>query len=113
VRDLAVDPHGRLMVVGGGISSWGELRVFDPLAIDPAAIAAAPNDLSVRNAAYRGSTRLSDYLGIETGTILPEGTPRKVAVLSQDRRDTWRIGVDPPPAGITLDPTEAPQGATE
>jgi YD repeat-containing protein len=104
------------MVVGGGLASYGELKVFDPLAMDPAAIAAAPNDPAVRSAAFRGSTLVSDFLGIETGTILPEGTPRKVAVLSQDRRDAWRIGVDPPPSGVSVTPAmppSEPEGITE
>jgi len=111
VQGVAVDPHGRVLVVGGGINSPGQMRIFDPLDLDLAAIAAARGDPTVRYTAFNGTTILADSSTAElggTGTTLPAGRPRRVAVVSDDLRDRWRIGVDLPPAGITVAPAEPP-----
>ncbi|HEV2846859.1 MAG TPA: Ig-like domain-containing protein, partial [Thermoanaerobaculia bacterium] len=100
VRGVAVDPHGRVLVTGGGVTGFGQLKIFDPLALDIPAITAAPNDVAVRYAAFKGSTIISDKLG-GTGTQLPSGTPRRVAVLSNDVIDEWKLG-DPVPAGLQV-----------
>jgi hypothetical protein len=39
---------------------------------------------------------------------LPEGTPRRVVVLSDDEIDRWRVGTDQPPQGVTMVPTQPP-----
>jgi RHS repeat-associated protein len=108
VSGVTVDPHGRVLVVGGGLTGPGQLKILDPLALDPAAIAASPNDPHVRYAAFKGNTIISDKLGADPGTSLPEGRPRRVAVLSDDQTDRWRIGVDAPPAGVTVAPPQPP-----
>jgi RHS repeat-associated protein len=116
VMGLALDPHGRLLIAGGGVNGFGQLKIFDPLALDAAtiaAIAANPNDPAVRYGAFVGSTLLSDKLGTTSGTSLPEGRPEQVTVLSDDDRDRWRIGIDAPPAGITLAPATPPAGGGE
>ena len=97
VMAVAVDPHGRVLVAGGGVNGFGQLKVFDPLALDPAAVAAAPGDPAVRYAAFRGSTVVSDPPA--GGTSLPEGRPRHVAVLSDDDTARWRFDLDAVPAG--------------
>ena len=112
VRGVTVDPHGRVLVVGGGVTGPGQLKIFDPLALDPAAVAANSSDPAVRYAAFKGSTIISDKLGAD-GTSLPEGTPQRVAVLSNDHTDRWRIGIDDPPAGVVLDPESPPDGVWE
>jgi RHS repeat-associated protein len=109
VRGVAVDPHGRVLVTGGGVSGFGQLKIFDPLALDPAAVAANPNDPAVRFAAFKGSTIISDKLG-GPGTQLPSGLPRRVAVLSNDVADEWKIG-EVPPAGVTVVPPDVPEDA--
>jgi RHS repeat-associated protein len=108
VRGVAVDPHGRVLVAGGGALSPGQLKIFDPLALDVAAITANPDDVNVRLAAYKGSTLISDQLG-GPGTQLPSGLPRRVAVLSNDTRNEWKLG-DTPPAGITVTQTAPATG---
>ena len=55
VRGVAIDPHGRVLVAGGGVNSPGQLKIFDPLALNVEAITASPDDLSLRLAAYKGS----------------------------------------------------------
>jgi RHS repeat-associated protein len=89
VRGVAVDPHGRVLVVGGGVNGFGQLKIFDPLTLS-----------------YQGSTILSDKLS-GTGTELPAGTPRRVAVLSDDEKDEWTLG-EAPPEGITAQVTVDP-----
>jgi RHS repeat-associated protein len=111
VTGVAVDPHGRVLVVGGGIASFGQLKIFDPLALDPAAVAADPGNPAVRYAAFKGSTIVSDPTGGGTGSQLPEGTPRRVAVLSDDQRDRFLAGADPQLAGVTVQlPSPLPAG---
>lgn len=107
VRGVTADPHGRVIVVGGGLNGFGQLKIFDPLALDPAAVAAAPNDPAVRFAAFRGSTAISDQVGAETGTQLLGGFPRHVTVLSDDDRDEWAAGGEAP-AGLTVVPPTPP-----
>lgn len=109
VMGVAVDPHGRVLVAGGGLNGFGQLKIFDPLALDLEEIAGDP---SARFDALRGSTLVSDKLGTDTGTSLPEGRPMQVTVLSGDKRDRWRIGIDPPPAGVELTFAPVP-GTTE
>ena len=111
VRGVAVDPHGRVLVAGGGVNSPGQLKIFDPLALDVEAITAHPDDLNLRLAAYKGSTIISDKLG-GTGTQLPSGLPRRIALLSNDDSDEWKLG-DQWPDGITVvesPPLEGPDG---
>ena len=107
VRGVTVDPHGRVLVVGGGVTGFGQLKIFDPLKLDPAAVAANPNDPKVRYAAFRGSTLLSDNLSGNTGTNLPEGTPRRVTALTNDVSAVWAAGAAAPP-GVTVTPPTAP-----
>ncbi len=90
VNAVTVDPHGRVIVAGGGIKGKGLLRIFDPLSMT-----------------FKGSTIVSDQLGAATGTQLPEGTPQRVTVFSKDDTAEWKVG-DPPPAGLTLEPAEVP-----
>ncbi|MCB1055040.1 MAG: Ig-like domain-containing protein, partial [Acidobacteria bacterium] len=104
VRAVAVDPHGRVFVAGGGVDSPGQLKILDALRLEagnPASLAAA----------FRGSTLVSDPLG-GTGTTLPAGTPRQVAVLSDDDRSAWTHG-DAVPAGLTLSESAPPEIAPE
>ncbi len=91
VRGVAVDPHGRVLVVGGGVTGFGQLKIFDPQKLTPAVISAIadhPTDATQLYAAFHGSTILSDALTNAT-TMLPEGTPRRVAPLSDDVSLTW------------------------
>jgi len=108
VTALAVDPHGRVLVAGGGIKTFGQLKIFDPLAFDPDAVAAAPADPAVRYGAFRGSTIVSDWP--EGSSSLPAGRPRHVSVLSEDDEVRWRVGSDPLPAGVSMDPVAGPAG---
>ncbi|MEM7480683.1 MAG: Ig-like domain-containing protein [Acidobacteriota bacterium] len=110
VAAVAVDPHGRVLVAGGGVTGPGQLKIFDPLALDRAAVAANPSDPSVLYAAFRGSTLVSDRIGGGTGTSLPEGLPRRVTVLSDDEIDRWRLGVEAAPDGVVLTPANPPTG---
>lgn len=104
VRGVAVDPHGRVVLVGGGQTFHGQLAILDPLRLDPAALAAGWDDPEVRNAAFRGRTRISDQLDSNVaGSQLREGLPRRVSVVSSDERSVWRFG-STPPAGITVTP---------
>ncbi len=108
---VTIDPHARVLVAGGGVTGFGQLKIFDPLAFDPVAVGQNPTDPAVLYAAFRGSTIVSDRLGGSGGgTSLPEGTPRRVTVLSDDQIDRWRLGEEPPPAGITLEPATPPAG---
>lgn len=100
VTGVAVDPHGRVYVTGGGVNGFGQLKIFDPTRLDPAAIAANPADLQVRYAAFRGSTLISDPLG-PGGSSLPEGKPRRVSIHSDDRITRFKVGDEPPP-GLTV-----------
>ena len=112
VHGVTVDPHGRVLVVGGGVTGFGQIKIFDPQALDPAAVAANPNDPAVLFAAFKGVSIISDR-NSGVGTSLPEGTPRKVSVLSDDQTDRWRAGKDEPPAGFNVIPITAPPGGGE
>ncbi len=108
VRGVAVDPHGRVLVAGGGTSSFGQLKILDPLALDPAAIAQNPDDVEVLSAAFKGSSVISDQLGA-AGTQLPAGTPLRVAVLSNDETYRWTAGKEPPEGSdLKISPEELP-----
>ena len=96
VRAVAIDAHNRVLLAGGGVHGFGQLKIFDPLRFDPAAIAANPTDLDVKYAAFRGSTLLSSRLGGDPVPPLLEGTPRKIAVLSNDITDRWNAGASAP-----------------
>ena len=96
VTAVAVDPHGRVFVAGGGVDGFGQLKILDPTAINPAAIAANPNNPAVRYAAFRGSTLISDKLG-GGGTTLPEGKPRRLAIHSNDDIARFKVGDEPQP----------------
>lgn len=89
VRAVAVDPHGRVLVAGGGVANFGVLRVFDPLKLPE--IVAAPDPIAARGLAWRGTTIVSDRLG-GTGTQLPAGTPRRVTLYSDDLSSRWQTG---------------------
>ncbi len=103
VRAVAIDAHNRVLIAGGGVHGFGQLKILDPLRFDPEAIAANPNDPEVRYAAFRGTVLLSDRLGADPGTELLEGTPRKIAILSNDRTDRWVAGAPAPsPLQATL-----------
>jgi hypothetical protein len=107
VRALAVDPHGRVLVAGGGVAGFGVLRIFDPLALP--GILDAPDPAAARGLAWRGTTIVSDRLG-GTGTQLPAGTPRKVALYSDDLTSRWRVG-EPAPDGLVATFTPGAAGA--
>ena len=103
-RGVAVDPHGRLYVAGGGAATFGQLKILDPQAIDLDAIAADP---SARGAAFRGSTLLSDPVsGVDT--VLPSGFPRRLAVLSNDDSTVWTFDPENPPSGVSFSPLAPP-----
>ncbi len=95
VSGLAVDPHGRILVAGGGINTFGFLKIFDPLALDEEALAADPSNQELLSAAFRGTTIVSDKFG-GPGTQLPAGRPQTVAVVSNDQTDRWIAGNQPP-----------------
>jgi RHS repeat-associated protein len=107
VTGVDVDPHGLVYVVGGGVTNFGQLKIFDPLLLDPQAVATAaaqqPPDLDGWFAAFRGSTLISDKIG-GTGTQLPQGTPKRVSVLSNNQVDRWNVGQVPPDAALALNP---------
>ncbi|MEA2604011.1 MAG: hypothetical protein QOF89_5003 [Acidobacteriota bacterium] len=100
VRGVAVDPHGRLFTTGGGDAGLpGVMRVYDPLRLDFQALAGDPENPELRGAWFMGATVISNST---TGDFnLPGGTPRKMAVLSNDEKSEWKIG-DPPPSGLTV-----------
>ncbi len=111
VYGVTVDPHGRVFVVGGGKNTPGWLEIFDPLDLDLAAIAASPEDATLRAAAFNGKSVVSDSTSGELsgqGNTLPAGTPRRVKVLSDDQVDRWRIGIEAAPDGIVVLPAEPP-----
>ncbi|HEX3553446.1 MAG TPA: Ig-like domain-containing protein [Thermoanaerobaculia bacterium] len=89
VTAVAVDPHGRVLVAGGGVRAQGQLKIFDPL-----------------TNSFKGSTILSDALGAP-GTQLPAGIPQRILVHSEDTTVGWKVG-DPAPAGLTLEPAAVP-----
>ncbi len=104
VRAVAIDAHNRILIAGGGVQGFGQLKVLDPLRFDPAAIAAHPDDPEVRFAAFRGTALISDPLQPDVGTQLPEGAPRKIAILSNDVTDRWEAGsAAPHPLSATLE----------
>ncbi|MCP4660685.1 MAG: hypothetical protein GY856_35235, partial [bacterium] len=107
VEGLAVDPHGRILVSGGGVVGPGQLKIFDPLALDPELLEGSSLD-ALRADILRGSTLLTQGPGEET--VLPEGVPKRIEVLSDDVSEIWMVG-DDPPAGVTLSPEELPAGA--
>jgi RHS repeat-associated protein len=106
VRGVAIDPHGRVLVAGGGVANFGIVRVFDPLKIPT--IAAAPDPVAARGLAWRGTTIVSDKLG-GTGTQLPSGTPRDLVVDSDDLSATWRAG-EPGPSGLEVTLVDGGEG---
>ncbi|MEM7586358.1 MAG: RHS repeat-associated core domain-containing protein, partial [Acidobacteriota bacterium] len=107
-RGVAVDPHGRVYVSGGGAATFGQLKILDPLAIDLEAIAADP---AARTAAWRGSTLLSDPV-TGTDTVLPAGFPRRLALMSNDDRSSWTFDPAAPPAGVIFSPSAPPDDAS-
>jgi RHS repeat-associated protein len=114
VHGVAVEAHGRVLVVGGGITGFGQLKIFDPLRLDPAAVAANPNDPAVRYAAFRGSTSIADVPDLQTGTGTGAkegpGTPKWVASYSNDLKVDWVAGAPLPedaPPGLILTPPGA------
>ena len=107
VRAVAVDPHGRVLVTGGGVANFGVLRIFDPLMLPE--IVEAPDPVAARELAWRGTTIVSDRLG-GTGTQLPAGTPRKVVLYSDDLTSRWRAG-EPAPDGLAVTFTPGANGA--
>jgi len=98
VRGVTVDPHGRIIVVGGGAANFGQLKIVDLQEIDPSS--------TDQSAAWRGSTIISDAPGL-SNTGLRDGAPRSVAVLSNDQTSEWTVG-ETLPAGLTLTPAEPP-----
>ncbi len=107
VRAVAVDPHGRVLVAGGGVANFGVLRIFDPLILPE--ILEAPDPAAARGLAWRGTTIVSDRLG-GTGTQLPAGTPRKIALYSDDLASAWRAG-EATPEGLVATFTPGTDGA--
>ncbi|RMH17107.1 MAG: hypothetical protein D6696_16545, partial [Acidobacteria bacterium] len=108
VKGVDVDPHGRVVFVGGGVSNFGLAVILDALAIDPQSIDLT--DPAWREPLLAGTTILSDpFTG--TQTQLREGRPRRIAILSNDQTDEWLAG-DPPPAGLTVTPAVAATGTT-
>ncbi|MEO1365724.1 MAG: DUF6531 domain-containing protein, partial [Acidobacteriota bacterium] len=104
VRGLALDPHGRLAVSGGGLSSPGQVKIFDPLRLTN-----DPSQVSDLSGAWRGSTLVTDRLGSdELFARLPPTTPNHIEILSRDRESSWTLGVDDVPAEITVSPSELP-----
>ncbi|HEX6904369.1 MAG TPA: Ig-like domain-containing protein [Thermoanaerobaculia bacterium] len=89
VQAVTIDPHGRVIVAGGGVHGPGQLKIFDPLSMS-----------------FKGSTIVSDQLNAG-GTQLPAGLPQRVTILSNDEISDWKLG-DPAPAGLTLEPAAVP-----
>ncbi len=112
VRGVATDPHGRVIIAGGGNALPGVLWAFDPLALDPAAAATAHEigDSDEKYAPFRGSTMISDRLLPDPGTQLPEGQPRRVTVLSDDDTTSWAAGTTP--ASVSFSVVSTPIGGT-
>jgi RHS repeat-associated protein len=106
VRGVAVDPHGRVLVAGGGSRNFGILRIFDPLRLPE--ILAAPDPIAARGLAWRGTTIISDRIG-GTGTQLPPGYPRRVTVLSNDLKSAWIDG-GTVPVEFTVQPIDPAPG---
>ncbi|MBZ0111129.1 MAG: DUF6531 domain-containing protein, partial [Thermoanaerobaculia bacterium] len=103
VRGLTIDPHGRVLYVGGGNQSFGVLNILDPLML------VDDDGTSVRNPdAVRGTSIVSDLLNSNSGTQLPEGLPLGVSVVSNDEIDTWFVGEDPP-SGLDVSPETIPE----
>ncbi|MEM9594708.1 MAG: Ig-like domain-containing protein [Acidobacteriota bacterium] len=102
VRGVDVDAHGRVFFTGGGVTGFGQIKILDPLAIDPARVTDEASADAEMAAAYRGSTVISDPPG--GGTWLPEGHPFRVATLTNDRVDRWRIATEASPTDVTLAP---------
>ncbi|MDA8020339.1 MAG: Ig-like domain-containing protein, partial [Thermoanaerobaculia bacterium] len=110
VRGVDIDSHGRAVVVGGGEVNFGQLKLIDLLAVDWQAATNASNPSTAAGEAFRGSTLISDSLTGTIQTALRDGTPRRVAVASNDTVDAWRIWADAPPAGVTIQPATKPSG---
>ncbi len=104
VRGVAIDPHGRVLVSGGGVRGPGQLKILDPQLLNPASTAQAQFA-----GVWRGSTIISDVLG-GSGSQLIEGTPRRLTVLSQDHKSHWTVGQASLPIGIDVQPATVPLG---
>ncbi|MEO1086734.1 MAG: hypothetical protein AAFY88_21080, partial [Acidobacteriota bacterium] len=96
--------HGRLAVSGGGLSSPGQVKIFDPLRLTD-----DPSQVSDLSGVWRGSTLVTDRLGTdELFAHLPPTTPNHLEILSRDRESSWTLGVDDPPSDVTVAPSEFP-----
>jgi RHS repeat-associated protein len=111
VRGVAIDPHGRLFSTGGGDGNApGMLRVYDPLRLDFSALEAAPENSELRSAWFMGSTLITN--SVSGSFNLPPGTPRKMAILSNDDRHEWIAG-DAVPGGLAVVPYPPDPAAPE
>ncbi|HEV7509645.1 MAG TPA: Ig-like domain-containing protein [Thermoanaerobaculia bacterium] len=114
VSGVAVDPHGRVLVAGGGIKGFGQLKIFDPLVLKPEEFSGASTPTATLLKPWKGNTLLSDKLGGSAGGDgLRGGTPGRVTVLSSDDKYEWRVSDGAPPlSGLHVSPT-APQDGSE
>ncbi|MEM1181669.1 MAG: Ig-like domain-containing protein [Acidobacteriota bacterium] len=103
VGGVALDPHGRVLVSGGGVSGPGQVKILDPLAFPE-----NPTTNADLVTAWRGSTLVSNRLGGSQFASMPPTTPNHLEILSRDRGDSWTLGVDGAPDGLSVTPGEIP-----
>ncbi|MEM8963088.1 MAG: Ig-like domain-containing protein, partial [Acidobacteriota bacterium] len=116
VRGVATDRHGRVIFVGGGNHAFGQARILDPQEFHLDAYLATPSTTGCAEVGnpppqpawdeypehcwahrpIRGTSKLTDPLLDDHASNLPAGTPRRIAILSNDRTDSWILGQDPP-----------------
>ena len=106
VRGLAVDAHGRVLAVGGGTQTFGQLRMLDVTALDRAAIASDPD---ARLAGWRGTSLVTEIGNNDTVPQLVSGTPRRVAVLPNEGVLAFALD-DELPGGLAYTPSTPATG---
>ena len=96
VMGVAKDPHGRIIVIGGGVTTYGQLKIIDPTKIDPSTLQDGDPE-NDRFRAFVGSTLLSNPIsGSAAIAELPTGTPTSLELQSWDLRDQWTVGEEVP-----------------
>jgi RHS repeat-associated protein len=97
MRGLAVEDHGRFVVVGSGEQFPGQLHVIDPLVMSRI----DENMSAVWPTGVFGYSTLTN--AANQGNVFPTtGLPRRVATLNVDQAVEWVWGVDAPPEGLQI-----------
>lgn len=101
IRGVAIDSHGRVVIVGSGEQFAGQLHVLDPLVMDREAEEAAAWASGVW-----GFTSITNPLGV-SHPFQKSGLPRNVATMNNDRVSRWQAGAAAP-EGMTVEASPIP-----